>query len=181
MSDIIDQWRIVADTFGARLRDVGPDQWDAPTPCTDFTVRQLVDHAVDVQRTMPKAVGAGDAVDTPLGDDPASAWTTIVAAGEEALRAEGVLDMVVPGPMGERPVGQSMGIPTMDLLVHTWDLARAIGADETLPADMVAHAYEQLQPMDAMLRDPQVFGPKVEVPDDADLQTRFIAFTGRQP
>ena len=181
MSDLIDQWRTVADAFGTRLDAVQPDQWDAPTPCEDFTVRQLVEHAIDVQRQVPKGLGAHPDIDTPLGDDPAAAWGKIVAAADAALRSEGALDRAVPFFGGERPVREALGIPTSDLLVHTWDLSRAIGADETLPAEIVAHVYERMKPMDAMLRQSGMFAAKVEVAADADVQTQFIAFTGRTP
>jgi hypothetical protein len=69
---------------------------------------------------------------------------------------------------------------TMDLLVHTWDLARTIGADEHLDEESVRQAYEALKPMDAMIRQPNFFGPKLEPPIDADLQTEFLCFLGRR-
>jgi hypothetical protein len=68
----------------------------------------------------------------------------------------------------------------MDLLVHTWDLARAVGADEHLDEDSVRDAYETLKPMDAMIRQPKVFGPKLEPPLDADQQREFLYFLGRR-
>jgi uncharacterized protein (TIGR03086 family) len=68
-----------------------------------------------------------------------------------------------------------------DVVVHTWDLARAAGLDEKLDPDEVHGMLEGMLPMDDMLRQSGQFGPRVEVPDDADEQTRLIAFTGRQP
>ena len=52
----------------------------------------------------------------------------------------------------------------MDVLVHTWDLARTVGADEHLDEELVRQAYDALQPMDAMIRQPGVFGAKLEPP-----------------
>jgi hypothetical protein len=68
----------------------------------------------------------------------------------------------------------------MDVLVHTWDLARTVGADEHLDEELVRQAYEVLKPMDAMIRQPGVFGAKLEPPAGADLQTEFLYFLGRQ-
>ncbi len=68
-----------------------------------------------------------------------------------------------------------------DVLVHTWDLARAAGLDETLDQEVVHDMLLGMEPLDEMLRDSGHYGPKVTVPDDADEQTRLIAFTGRQP
>jgi uncharacterized protein (TIGR03086 family) len=67
------------------------------------------------------------------------------------------------------------------VLIHTWDLARATGLDETLDADEVHRFVESMEPMDQMLRDSGHYGPRVAVPDDADEQTRLIAFVGRRP
>ena len=69
---------------------------------------------------------------------------------------------------------------TMDLLVHTWDLARSIGADERLDESRVRRAFDVLRPMDTMIRRPNFFGPKLDPPVGADLQTEFLYFLGRQ-
>jgi hypothetical protein len=55
-----------------------------------------------------------------------------------------------------------------------------VGADERLDEDSVRHAYEVLKPMDAVIRQPNVFGPKLESPPGADLQTEFLYFLGRR-
>jgi uncharacterized protein (TIGR03086 family) len=68
-----------------------------------------------------------------------------------------------------------------DVVIHTWDLARAAGLDETLDADVVHDMLTGMEPLDDMLRASGQYGPKVQVPPDADEQTRLIAFTGRQP
>jgi uncharacterized protein (TIGR03086 family) len=68
-----------------------------------------------------------------------------------------------------------------DVVMHTWDLARATGQDETLDGDEVHRLYEGMLPIDDALRSSGHYGPKVEVPADADEQTKLIAFTGRTP
>jgi uncharacterized protein (TIGR03086 family) len=70
---------------------------------------------------------------------------------------------------------------TNDILVHTWDLARATGLDETLDATEVGRMLAGMEPYDEAMRQSGHYGPRVEVPDDADEQTRLIAFTGRRP
>ncbi|MEZ5219031.1 MAG: hypothetical protein R2705_09920 [Ilumatobacteraceae bacterium] len=90
------------------------------------------------------------------------------------------LSVNLPGPMGPMPAEQVLGrLVASDVLVHTWDLARAVGGDEQLPADLVAGAYSGLKPMDAMIRRPGVFGPKTPCPEGADEQTEFLCFLGR--
>jgi uncharacterized protein (TIGR03086 family) len=111
----------------------------------------------------------------------------VVAAWHDANRAiESALDdpekaaTLVPGPIGQMPIEQMVGhFMCMDVLVHTWDLARAAGLDEALDSDAVGRAYEAMKPMDAMIRQPGVFGPKVDPPGGSDLQTEFLSFLGR--
>jgi uncharacterized protein (TIGR03086 family) len=70
---------------------------------------------------------------------------------------------------------------TPDVLIHTWDLARATGLDERLDERIAAQTLTGMQPMDEALRASGHYGPRVEVPAEADIQTRLLAFTGRQP
>ena len=59
-------------------------------------------------------------------------------------------------------------------------MARAIGGDEALDPELVEWVYEFMAPQADAWRAAGVFGPTVDVPDDADLQTRLLAITGRQ-
>jgi uncharacterized protein (TIGR03086 family) len=72
-------------------------------------------------------------------------------------------------------------IYTADVFLHRWDLARATGQDEALDAATCAEMLEGMLPMDEALRQSGHYGPRVEVPDDADAQTRLLAFIGRRP
>ena len=82
---------------------------------------------------------------------------------------------------GDFPRGQAMEMFGLaDVLVHTWDLARAAGLDERLDPDEVHGFLIGMEPMDQAMRG-EHFGPRVPVPDDADEQTKLIAFTGRTP
>ena len=67
-----------------------------------------------------------------------------------------------------------------DTLVHTWDLARAIGQDERLDADAVTFSFDALRPNDEAIRGPGSYGPRLDPPPGADEQTRFLAFLGRR-
>jgi uncharacterized protein (TIGR03086 family) len=76
-------------------------------------------------------------------------------------------------------------ICTPDVLIHTWDLARAAGLDEVLDPGEVARNVAGVEAMDPTveeaMRDSGHYGPRVEVPADADAQTRLLAFMGRRP
>ncbi|MCP3910392.1 MAG: TIGR03086 family protein [Actinomycetia bacterium] len=179
MSEAIRSWQAIAEGFAQRLDAVSADQWEARTPCDQWSVRELVEHTIDVQRGFPGQLGADASAE--LGDNPAAAWRQIMAAASAAYTADGAAEQEVQSPFGARPLGEAIGIATTDLMVHTWDLARAINADDTLPEPIAAHALETLTPMDAMMRGEGMFGPKIEVGDDASVQDRLIGFLGRQP
>lgn len=169
----IDLWNTTADAFSARMDAIGDDQWDAATPCQTWTVRDLVDHAVGVQVGY---IGGLVGAEVPEGAD----WATARAALAAAVAADGALDGMTESPMGTVPKTVPLGIATSDLLLHTWDLARSIGGDETLPAAAVTATYAGLQRFpDEMMRSEGMFGPAIEVADDADEQTKMLGFAGR--
>jgi uncharacterized protein (TIGR03086 family) len=68
-----------------------------------------------------------------------------------------------------------------DVLVHTWDLARATGQDDTLDAAEVRRQLEAMRPAEGPMRASGHYGPRVEVPEGTTEQDRLIAFTGRTP
>lgn len=174
-SPVISTYRRIAEGFGARVEGTADDGWGAASPCDGWTARDVVAHVVDGHRRLTGG--------QPMGADehPKSAWRDAHATVLAKLAEPGALEQVVQGPFGPMPVGQMIQrLMVTDMLVHTWDLARATGQDERLDADAVAHAYSGLKPMDAMIRMPGVFGPKAEVPAGADEQTEFLAFLGRR-
>jgi hypothetical protein len=67
------------------------------------------------------------------------------------------------------------------VFLHRWDLARATGQDETLDPDKCAEMLAGMLPMDEALRQSGHYGPRVDVPDDANVQTKLLAFIGRTP
>jgi uncharacterized protein (TIGR03086 family) len=70
---------------------------------------------------------------------------------------------------------------TTDVLVHTWDLAQAVQADDHLDDELCALAYERAQANDGRLRTSGMFGPRVPVSDGASTQTKLLALFGRDP
>lgn len=167
-------WQEVADHFDALHAAVTDDQWGAPTPCEGWTVRDLVDHAVNAQAGIGMAINAG----TAPGDD----WATVKSKVAAALADPANLAGEVPGgPFAGMPKHQAFGAGIGDLLIHSWDLATATGGDTTLPAAGVQATLMGLQRFPAaMLRSPGMFGPELPAPDGADDQQRLLAFVGRQ-
>jgi uncharacterized protein (TIGR03086 family) len=83
---------------------------------------------------------------------------------------------------GTHPLDAAIGMFVLgDVLIHTWDLARATGLDEALDPDEVHRALEGMEPLADVLAASGHYAPRVAVPDDADEQTRLLALTGRHP
>ena len=171
----IEVWLRTAQGFDDRVRLVADDQWSARTPCDEWTVRDLVEHAVAIQR------GAGRR----LGYDVESSatWEEVRDRFGAAVAGDLALDETFSHPMfGVVPRATVLLTSTNDLLVHTWDLARAIGADLALDQAAVAACYDAALALPTeVARAPGVWGPPVAVADDADLQTRLLAYVGRRP
>ncbi|MGD9705432.1 MAG: TIGR03086 family metal-binding protein [Acidimicrobiia bacterium] len=180
MSEATDRIKVLISGFDARMEATPADAWDNQSPCAEWKARNVVEHVANNFLRFGGALSG--TTHPPMGADesPAAAW----ARAKEALVSQldtADLSAVIPGPFGPMPAEQLIGrILATDLLVHTWDLARAVGGDESLPADIVEGAYSGLKPLDAMLRQSGVFGPKVDVEPGADLQTEFLAFVGRR-
>jgi len=181
MTDVQDQYRDVSKGFDAAVNAVTPDAWGTQSPCEEWKARDVVAHVVGGHRRVIAGVRGGES--SPLGadEDPKKAWEEASEAIDEITGDPESVAREIDGPVGKMPAGEIITrFVTMDLLVHTWDLARAVGADERLDEDAVRQAYAGLKPMDAMIRQPGVFGPKLEPPAGADLQTEFLYFLGRQ-
>jgi uncharacterized protein (TIGR03086 family) len=184
VSEISERYRRVAAQFTERVEAVPAGAWDNPAPCEGWVARDVVRHLVEwlpafFFGTWDIELPAGPSVD----DDPAGAWKAIDTTIQAALDDPAVAGLERETRMGPSSVfDQTLDmICTPDVLVHTWDLARATGLDETLDAEEVHRFVSAMEPLDDMLRQSGQYGPRVPVPDDADEQTRLIAFVGRQP
>ena len=183
MSEISERWRKVAGQFTQRVEAVPDDAWDNPAPCEGWVARDVIRHLVE---WMPPMFFANVGIDPPtapsVDDDPAGAWAALNEAIQAALDDREVAAREFDMQVGRFSVEAAVDMfGTGDILVHTWDLARATGLDETLDADEVHRMFQGMEPMDEALRQSGHFGPRVRVPDDTDEQTKLIAFTGRRP
>ncbi len=172
--------------FASHVHAIAGAQWHDPTPCTDWDVRTLVQHVTVEQLWVPPLLGGatvaevGDRFDGDvLGADPVAVWDAAAAAATGALTVDGVLDTTVSLSAGERKTADYCWEMTTDALIHTWDLARGIGGDETLDAELVELVHERTLPVAEHLHESGLFAPPVPVPPDAPIQTRLLALFGR--
>jgi uncharacterized protein (TIGR03086 family) len=169
---------------GAIIARVRPDQASAPTPCTEWTVRQLVNHVVhDVQGFTLQAQGgrfASSDADI-IGDDWVTAYDRAAQGLRAAWREPGALERTVKMPFGELPASWQVGQHYTDLAVHAWDVARATGHSPELDAAIVDAALDWGQQSLKPEFRGQAFGPEVKVPSNAPTYDRLVAFFGRDP
>jgi uncharacterized protein (TIGR03086 family) len=178
--DAADRYRRIADELTARVDAVPDDAWDRPAPCEGWRARDVVGHLVGWVPGL--FLGAGWRPSRSVEDDPAGAWHDLDDALRALLDDPAAATRELDLPPGRMTVDRALDmIVTNDVLIHTWDLARATGLDEQLLQDEVESMVVGIQPMDEVLRSSGHYGPKVAVPDDADAQTRLLAFLGRHP
>lgn len=177
------RFRRVAAAFGDCVRHVAVDAWTAPAPCEGWTARDVLDHLV----TWVPAVLGGAGLSFPAApsanDDPVGAWEsfagTIQAALDDPEVAGRTFDV---GPPGTMTVAAAVDmIVTGDILVHTWDLARATGQDVHLDDELASQMLAGIETMGDALVASGHYGPPAPVAPDASVQDRLVARTGRDP
>ena len=178
-----ERFRRVAGRFSDRVNNVAPSAWNNPAPCDGWVARDVVRHLVTwipaFLRSAEINIVEGPSVD----DDPAGAWANLAEQLQTMLDTPRIAAVEFDaGPPGRMTIENAINmLMTGDIVVHTWDLARATGLDESIDGIIATEMLHGMQPIDAMLRQSGHYGPKVEVPDTADDQTKLIAFTGRTP
>ncbi|MFJ9024974.1 TIGR03086 family metal-binding protein [Streptomyces sp. NPDC102259] len=166
------------------MRGVSPAAWDNPAPCEGWVARDVVRHLVE---WFPAFLKSGADVELPQGpsvdDDPVAAWTVHCDGVQALLDDPATAGKVLSNPhIGEVPLDQAVDrFYTADVFMHTWDLARASGQEETLDPVRCARMLDGMLPLDDVLRKSGQYGPRVEVSESADVQTRLLAFIGRTP
>lgn len=177
-----DEHREIAGAFGERVRRVG--DWSAPTPVPEWRARDVVRHLVE---WFPAFLADGSGIMLPpgpdVGDDPVAAWEHHTAAVQAVLDDPANADVTFAHPhLPQMPLPRAVAeFYTADVLMHTWDLARATGQDHGLDADRCRAMLEAMEPMEEMLRQSGQYGPRMPVADDAPWPERLMAFVGRDP
>ncbi len=180
IQEIAQRYRRLADRMTKRIDALTESDWSRPTPCDGWTVRDLVDHLVQAQHLFRKLAGfppvdAGD-----LDADPAGAWriahTTVQADLDDPARATTEFD----GLRGRYTFAQAVDrFLVFDLIIHGWDLARALGRDEDIPDEDLAHVSAQADQLGELMYTSGQFR-RLDAPPDADPQTRLLARLGRR-
>jgi uncharacterized protein (TIGR03086 family) len=184
--DIREAYQRALEGFGEHVRSVRADQWHNPTPCTDWDVRTLVNHLVYENRWVPELLAGrtvgevGDAFEGDLlGDDPAKAFHTSAAAASAAAAGAGALTRTTHLSFGDVPGAEYLNQVFADALIHGWDLARAIGADDRLDPELMDACAAWFAGQEDVFRSVGAIGPRPRLAPDAGPQTQLLAAWGR--
>lgn len=182
MSDTAaDRFRTAAERFSTLVG--GTTDWSAPTPVDQWRARDVVEHLTTWLPGM--LAGCGVALDPgpSAQDDPAAAW--------EHVRGQVHFLLDDPGRAGQEVTQEHLGtLPlerlvdtyyTPDVVMHSWDLARSSGQDDTIDPDFVREAHAGMLSMEPMIRGSGQYGEQHPEPEGASEQERFLAFIGRDP
>jgi uncharacterized protein (TIGR03086 family) len=179
-----------ASGFATVLGQVGDDDWGRPTGNEGQSVRQLVDHVIGGNR-MATAILAGGTREDGLAAFARSADDVDLRAAfeesrreqAEAFAAPGALERMVAHPAMTMPGLQLLGFRTTEHALHGWDLARAIGVDDTIDPSVLEALDQLLTAMGPMIVASGMFGSGASgtLPADASLQDRVLDASGRRP
>src|SRR5262249_12840934 len=139
--DLVDSLDHTFQHAHAVIAGVRSEQYDASTPCAEWTVRDLLGHMIGVVARIGAAAAGqprGDAFE--LASDPAAQFQQAAAPSLAAWRTPGVLDQIVNGGAGPMPGHVLASINLLDTATHSWDLARATGQPAALPDEVAAAA-----------------------------------------
>ena len=181
MDEILERYDRITGRFSEVVRGVPAGAWDNPSPCEGWTARDVVTHLTEWIAGFFGEQGIEFPPEA-SGDDPVVAWEAVRTTVRAALTDPAVAAKSVETPFMTQSLAETVDmIVTGDVFTHTWDLARATGQDETLDPDQLQRMIAAMGAMpDEALRADGMFGPPIDVPADADDQTRFLAYVGRR-
>jgi len=191
VTDQIQNCQRALDGALSAIEATSPADFSKSTPCSEWDVRGLLDHMIEIVQSFGAAfaaasgatppAGAGSA--SPGGENLAATYQQAADALLQAIRKPGVLDKSIQMPFGEMPGSMAINIVIGDQSIHTWDLAKAIGKPYTMDDDL---AHGILDMMHRLMQpenrgEGKGFGAVVPCSPDAPIQDRLLAFSGRQP
>lgn len=181
--------RVIAE--GRRLVDgITPEQLGNKTLCTEWTVRDVLNHVTGgatyfarvaeegsvPDEEMAQLLGAGDN----LGDDYKAAFNTAADRAMAAFGQPGVLEKIVKLPFGEMPAEVALNIAVFDVTTHNCDIAQATG-QQIQDTELVNTALEMgKQMIQPEMRSPGFFDAEQPCDDAAPPEQRLLAFAGRR-
>ena len=173
--DLMDLYRLGSDWTGDKV--AGVKDLEGSTPCSEWKLRDLLNHILDTQRYFARA-GRGESATPPgpnppdtVSDTPADDFAQARSDVISAFSEEGVIEKTMP----------ALGVAFTDALIHGWDVAKATGQDATMPDGLAQAAYTTIHGRFTDEQRKGLFAPEVPVADDATPQQRLLAIHRAHP
>ena len=171
---------------GTVVEGVADRQLDLPSPCSGWSVRELLNHIVSGNYWAAE-LGSGFSIEAVgdrldgdvLGTDPLRAYDDSALVAAAVFRAPGAMEAPCAVSYGPVPGEIYCGHRFLDVFIHGWDLATATGQDTALDPDLMEACRQIIEPQLALFRAAGVLAAELPVPPDATPQTRFLAILGR--
>jgi uncharacterized protein (TIGR03086 family) len=171
----------------AMVANVDRSQFGLPTPCAEFDVKALLNHMIGGNHRFVAIARGEPGSSVPAGgdfvhDDPLEPYRASAETVSNAWNDRALLERTVHLPFGDFPGAVALGIHTVEVVVHGWDLAKATGQPTELDPELYDVAWQHSKDIDESFRGPGgPFGPTVTVPSDSSDTDRLMAWLGRGP
>jgi uncharacterized protein (TIGR03086 family) len=186
--DTMESYRLAQDGFDTVLAAVRPEQWNAPSECAEWTVRDVAGHVIWGQHQMRAWATGEDYAETAgapgaahpaemAGEDPVTTWRAARKASVKTLTEEALATPTSIAGIGEVPLAAVVTLLITDHVAHTWDIGHALGMDVFLDPLLVSLAFAWARAN--VVRRQGFFGPELTPPVGADEQARMLAYLGR--
>jgi uncharacterized protein (TIGR03086 family) len=173
--------------FGSHLAAVKAGQWASPTPASQWDVRALVRHVTEEFLWVPPLLAGQTIAEVGdqftgdiLGSNPLSAWEAAARSATNAVQNLPSADQIVHLSFGDVPARTYVQQLLIDTVIHGWDLARSISANDAIPPNLLQAAQRLLEPQAEDWRQAGLLGPRLPVAADASEQTKLLALAGRK-
>jgi len=187
--DTLKTMQQVIDETGRIVDGTKPSQLDDPTPCTEWTVRDLLNHITGGSTMFAVCIEEGAVPDEllgqlmggdNLGDDYKAAFRAAANRALDAGSKPGALEKMVKLPFGEMPAGVALNFAIFDVTTHAADLARATGQtmEDTELLDTALEVGRQMVAPE--MREHGPFDAEQPAPPNAGAADRLLAFAGRR-
>jgi uncharacterized protein (TIGR03086 family) len=186
-------WPLLAEAHNALLdavKGVGAGQWDLPTPCDQWTVTQVIQHAAGDQLAYYAAITGGDgpaenpfAPSGTLTTDPVALVSAATEAAAEAwaIIAEDDGAVAVPVPPNTLDAVTGIGACALDAAVHAWDIAKATGQAQPLSEEAATAILVAAKQIVEPLRAWGAYAAALEPQEGDDAVAALLRYLGRDP
>jgi uncharacterized protein (TIGR03086 family) len=186
--DVLDALELANAELVRRLRLVTDPDSSRPTPCDAWDVRALVNHFIGGNRRYVMLLRGASAAEVDatrtvdhIGADAVYSFTSTAPALLAAFAEDGAMSRIGHHPNGDRTGSELAQLRVLDVTVHAWDLARAIGADERLDPDLVDFALTCTGQVEALRQQGRFAAAIDDEVATSSPQHRLLMLTGRDP